>query len=220
MGKTMKKMNPRKIGKNRKRSLLITVISLVVVLAVVMGVLLFTLGERKGGEAQISAQETDETTDGNTQEGATQEGAQEGQESATTSLSIEDVTVPVIFINRRRNPFKPLVDMKSEIACSEQAPAPVQPAGGVVTLPPELDNTSQGSSPTVVSTVVTLENVFEENGELFARIVVGDQLFEKVAVGETFASYFKLLSLGEESGATLLYGDERFSFYQGQSIYW
>ena len=72
----------------------------------------------------------------------------------------------------------------------------------------------------VISREITLEGVFEENGNLYARLRVADKVFDRLAAGDTFAGNFKLLALGKDSGATILYGDERLTVYTGQSIYW
>jgi hypothetical protein len=127
-------------------------------------------------------------------------------------VNIEELQVPPLSIYRRRNPFKPLVNMEAP-----QQTAAATGTGGVVVVPNEIDPNSTNP---VISKVITLEGIFEENGNRFARIRVADELFEKVAKGEVFANNYKLLSIDGDSSATILYGDERFTIYVGQSLYW
>lgn len=209
MPNKVKKMSPRAIDSNRNKGFAITAAVLVAILVVVLGILVLTGGKGNDGKMGIVAQESEKKEEDTT--------------TPTTTLTLDQVEVPPLSINRRRNPFKPLTDQKSSISCEIEAAAPVEPlGGGVVTVPPELERGRSGDPAVteIVSTIVTLENVYDEDGKLFARVRVADQLFEKVAVGDSFALYYKLLALGRESGATLLYGDERFTFFVGQSIYW
>lgn len=203
MAQRVRKMKPKKVEGERTRAMLITVVALLVVLAVVMGIAVI-----KGGgsdvERGIVAQEDTAPSDS----------------APDNGLVITDVEVPGLSVYRRRNPFKPLIDLKSTIECVEEE-APITPlGGGVIQVPPELNPGVPESSPEIVATMVSLEEIREEGGTLFARVRVGDQLFEKVAVGDTFAENYRLLALGRETGATVLYGDERFSLFLGQSIYW
>jgi len=39
-------------------------------------------------------------------------------------------------------------------------------------------------------------------------------------VGDIFGDNYKLLAIGRDASATILYGDERFTIFVGQSIYW
>ena len=215
MPKKVKKMSPRSINVNRNKGFAITAAVLVVILVVVLGILIFTGGN--DSKREIVAQESEENSNGS-EESATPTTA------TTTGLSIEQVEVPPLSINRRRNPFRPLLDQKSRIECALEEVAPITPlGGGIVTVPPELERGHSGGPATeaeVVSTIVTLEDIFEEDGKLYASITVADQLFGKVVQGETFAESYKLLVLSRESGATILFGDERFTFFVGQSIYW
>lgn len=209
----VKKMSPRSIEGSGRKGLAVTVTVLVVVLAVVLGVLLVKGTGNDQNRKGIVAQE-DGTDSGTT--------GTDSSAPAATTLSIDEVEVPPLSVYRRRNPFKPLKDEKRAISC-DAPEGPVEPlGGGVVIVPPELERgtSSATAGAEVVSTVVTLEDIFDEDGQLYARIRVADQLFEKVATGDTFAENYKLLALGRESGATLLYGDERFTFFVGQSIYW
>lgn len=211
----VKKMRPREIEESRGKWLAITAGVLAILLVVVLGVLIFT-GSGGDGDRGIVAQESEEATPA----------AEEGAETTTTEgLTIEQVEVPPLSINRRRNPFRPLISMKQTISCEITESSPIEPlGGGLVTVPPELERGRTGPAetgePEVVSTIITLEDIYEEDSKLYASIRVADQLFSKVVEGETFAENYKLLVLDPASGATVLFGDERFSFYVGQSIYW
>lgn len=216
MTREVKKMSPKSIEASRNRGLAITAAILVAILVVVLGITVFTGGKDNNSKSRIVAQESEATP-----------AAEEGAETVTTEgLTIEEVQVPPLSINRRRNPFKPLIDKKSTITCELGESPPVQPlGGGLVTVPPELERGRTGDpaetgEPEVVSTIITLEDIYEEDGKLYASIRVADQLFSKVVEGETFAENYKLLVIDRVSGATVLFGDERFSFSVGQSIYW
>ena len=216
MPRKVKKMSPKVIDVNRNKGFAIIAAVLVGILVVVLGTLIFTGGKGNDGKKGISAQESEGDSTG----------SEEGETTTTTTgISIEQVDVPPLSINRRRNPFKPLLDKKRTIACEIEEAAPVEPlGGGIVTVPPELERGRTGPAetgePEVVSTIVTLEDIYEDDGKLYASIRVADQLFAKVVEGETFAENYKLLVLDRVSGATVLFGDERFSFFVGQSIYW
>ncbi|MBN2169350.1 MAG: hypothetical protein JW738_08905, partial [Actinobacteria bacterium] len=67
---------------------------------------------------------------------------------------------------------------------------------------------------------VRLEGVIEEDGTRFAQIRVMDQYFDKVAEGEVFGEYYKLVDITPNDIATILFGDEKFSIGVGQSMYW
>ena len=100
MAEKMKKMSPKRLGGNRKKGFIIAIVSLAVVLIVLTGVLLFTLGEQKGNDSGVVAQESEESTDGAAEEGTDSGETTEGQTqetTATSGMSIEDVQVPVIF---------------------------------------------------------------------------------------------------------------------------
>ena len=217
MTRKVKKMSPKAIDVNRNKGFAITAAVLVGILVVVLGTLIFTGDKGNDGKKGISAQESEGDSTG----------SEEGETTTTTTgISIEQVEVPPLSINRRRNPFKPLIDKKRTISCTIEESAPVQPlGGGIVTVPPELERGRTGDpaetgETEVVSTIVTLEDIYEEDGKLFASIRVADQLFGKLVEGDTFAENYKLLVLDRVSGATVLFGDERFSFFVGQSIYW
>ena len=209
MPERIKKMNPRKAVESRaggKRKVYFAV-SVVVLscLAIVLG-LVFAGGGDKS--KSIKAQSS----------GSAQ--AQSTPAAATTaSTGIEQVEVPPLSIYRRRNPFKPLVNMEEPTVPTTTATTGTGPAGGTVTVPPGL--VSGSSNPgDVVSRVTSLEGIYEQDGKMCARIRVADQVFENLATGDIFAEHYKLLSIGADSSATILYGDERIKVYTGQSIYW
>jgi hypothetical protein len=205
MPRTVKKMKPKRtLDRSEHRLRIIATVS-VLCLVFIIGIVLLT-GSGKGRKGAITAQTGQSAS---------------SQPSTSSSVNIESVQVPPLSVYRRRNIFKPLVSMESTQATSATGTAPTTggAGAGVITLPPELDATGQGAG-SVVSTAITLEGIFEQGGKLFARIRVGDNLFDKVAVGEVFGGNYKLLSIGKDSSATILYGDERFTIYAGQSLYW
>jgi hypothetical protein len=89
----------------------------------------------------------------------------------------------------------------------------------VVTVPPELANQTNAAGQ-VLSRSVTLNSITKRDGQMLASITIAGQAFDNIAAGQTFGNNFKLLSLDNNSGATILYGDERFTFAVGQSRYW
>jgi hypothetical protein len=136
--------------------------------------------------------------------------------SATSKLTIEQVQVPPLSIYRRRNPFEPLVNLESPSSTAGTTPG----VGGsrTVTVPPEL-RTGPNPAPETSSSALTLDGIFKQGDRLVARIRVGDQVFDSVPVGGTFGDHYKLLTVAGDSSATILFGDERFTIFTGQSIY-
>ena len=196
MAVEIKKMKPKSNGEKSEKRLAVAALVLGVCVALVLGIALATGGGRSRRIPHISAQDAS---------------APEASQPEPT-VKLEDVEVSPLSIYTRRNIFKPLVNMEVAAETTTGTGSPF------VVMPPQLDPDVPGG--TVVSTALTLESVFDEGGRLFARIRVGDQLFEKVAVGDTFAVNYKLLELRSDSRATVLYGDERFTISAGQSIYW
>lgn len=204
MPREIKKMKPRKAldaaAENRLRTL---AIAIVVCLVLVVGIVLAT-GSSKNKNKQITAQTS----------------APDSTSAPAQQQTIESVQVPPLSVYRRRNIFKPLVDMDAgQLVVTTATQGTGGTGAGVVTLPPELDITGREAG-SVISTALTLEGVVEQGGKLYARIRIGDTLFEKVGVGDVFGGSYKLLSLGKDSSATVLYGDERFTIFAGQSLYW
>ncbi len=205
MPRELKKMKPRRAADDGSERRLKTIAVIAVVcLVMVVGIVLAT-GSSKSKKTQIKAQTSAPAT---TSAPAQQE-------------TIESVQVPPLSVYRRRNIFKPLVNMEA----GQQVTTGTTTAGtggagpSVITLPPELDPSGREAG-SVISTALTLEGVVEQGGKLFARLRIGDTLFEKVAEGDVFGGNYKLLSLGKDSSATVLYGDERFTIFAGQSLYW
>ena len=179
-----RKMKPKKAaGEHENRLRAVAVIA--VVLALLITGIVIATGSSKSRKVQITAQDA---------QPATEQPAATGAEENT----IETVQVPPLSVYRRRNIFKPLVNMEPGAELGTAPGTVTAGAGGttpgVITLPPELDTTGSEAG-TVISTAVTLEGVVEQGDRLFARIRVGDTLYEKVGVGEVFGSYYKLLSL-------------------------
>ncbi len=204
-----KKMKPKRIENDENRKKSVIIIAGIVCVALLVGILI-AVGSG-GGKKEKSALKAQTETQ-----------VQSGQQTMTgttaqTTSALEQVMVPPLSIYRRRNPFKPLVNMDPV--------EPTQPTGtgqagsGYVTVPPEISNqTNQPGE--VLSRTITLESVHEEDGRLYARIRVADQLYDRVGVGDRFADNFKVLSLGSDGSATILYGDERITLYTGQTVNW
>lgn len=208
MPERIRKMNPRRAGESgaggKKKALLAASVVLLACLVIVLG-LVFAGGGDKS--KSIKAQSS----------GAVQ--AQSTPTAATTaSTGIEQVEVPPLSIYRRRNPFKPLVNMEEPTVPTTPTTG-TGPTGGTVTVPPALASGSNNPGD-VVSRVTSLEGVYEQDGKMYARIRVADQVFDNLAAGDVFAEHYKVLAIGADSSATILYGDERIKVYTGQSIYW
>jgi len=210
----VRKMRPKKVDDGQDQTIALVAVVAVACLALALSII-FIIGSGKGQKAgrRITAQ-----TSGTAQPAVTSSAAQ-------TTLTIEQVEVPPLSIYHRRNPFKPLLDMETEAAVttSTETTTPTTPgagASGVVTIPPQLVQLGREVPGEVVSRAITLEGVFRQEGKRFARIWVADKLFEKVAAGDTFGDNYKLLAIGRDASATILYGDERFTVFVGQSIYW
>lgn len=215
MPQEIKKMKPKRSVDSAEHRLRAIATVMVVSLLLVIGILAAT-SSSKGNKGAITAQTT-------TSQAAS-------SQPAASSSTIESVLVPPLSIYRRRNIFQPLINMDAGQTQATTTGGGVTGGGAtgggatgaadaVITLPPELD-ASGGAVGSVVSTAVTLDGVFSEGDELFARIRIGDQLFDKVAVGDVFGNNYKLLALGkDDSSATVLYGDERFTIFTGQSLY-
>ena len=213
----IRKMKPRNTDDSRNQTLTIVAVALVACLALALSII-FIIGSGKGQKAGrgITAQTSGTTASPSVTSSAAQ-----------TTLTIEQVQVPPLSIYRRRNPFKPLINMEQSAAIAPttttETTTPATPGAGqpgVITIPPQLEPPGSPSAGEVVSSAVTLEVVFEQDGNRFARIWVADRLFEKVAVGDIFGDNYKLLAIGRDASATILYGDERFTIFVGQSIYW
>ena len=80
----------------------------------------------------------------------------------------------------------------------------------------EGDDEGSSEDANVDGTTVRLEEVFEDAGEPRAQITVNARGYD-VAEGDDFASRFRLLDLTDRC-ATLLYGDQRFTLCEGETI--
>lgn len=216
MPDNLKKMKPKRVEGRPVNKLAIIAIAVVVVCGLVLGVVLLAGGSESNPERNITAQEeTEETPDTSAPDTSAPTTTPQ-----STEVTIEDIIVPPLSVYRVRNPFKPLINMEAQEASVSQQDIVVTGGAseGVVRVPPELREGETGTD--VASKIITLEGISEENGRLFARIRVVDQLYDKLAVGDHFADYYKLIGVGNDSSATILYGDERFTLFVGQSIYW
>lgn len=193
-------MKPKKSDSMSKRKKNIILVSSVLIAVLALGLLFIGSGGEKN-RGNITAQTSAPQTSG-------------AQTPATTQeTNVEDIIVPPLSIYRRRNPFKPLVNMEAP----EAAATTPTGTGGVVVIPPEIE---AGLSNPVVSRAITLGGITREKGKTYASIRVSDSVFDKVGVGDVFADNYKLISLGNDGTATILYGDERFTISVGQSVYW
>jgi len=211
MPQKIKKMRPKRIDEDNSSSVKIAWIVGAVGLCVLLvaGIAIATSGGNKGsGGIRAQGSTPTSTTPGTTPQTST---------PTASKLTIDQVQVPPLSIYRRRNPFEPLVNEEAQTTGT-------LPTGGgvaslnVVTVPPQLRTNSNGV-PETVSTAITLEGVTKQADASVARISVAGQVFDNVAVGQTFADNYKLLSIGGDSSATILFGDERFTIFTGQSIY-
>ena len=218
MASRVKKMGPRRIAdsgsSHRKRTfVLIGCGVLIACVTLAVGLALATGGG--GGKARnIAAQTAAQTTTAQTQATTPTTGAQ--------PPAVDQIEVPALSIYRRRNPFKPLVDMvgtNTTTGTSTPTTTGTGPGSGVVTVPSGLVS-GGNTAGSVISREITLDGVVTEGGIQYARLRVADQLYDRIAVGDTFGDNFKLLSIGAGSSATILFGDERMTVYTGQSIYW
>lgn len=136
--------------------------------------------------------------------------------TTTSKLTVEQVQVPPLSIYRRRNPFEPLVNLEAPLSTAETS----TPGGGARTINvPEQLRTGANPRPSTVSYAITLDGIFKQGDKYVAKIRVGDQLFDNVPVGGTFGDHYKLLTVAGDASATVLFGDERFTIFTGQSIY-
>ncbi len=211
MSQKIRKMKPRKQGEADSRSVRIAWVvgALGLCILLVAGVIIAT-GDDGRKNKRITAQE--ESTAPATPNAASS--------APTTKLTLEQVQVPPLSIYRRRNPFEPLVNMDSMSAGTSPGTPGTGVAGGsrVVRVPEQLRG-GTNPPPEVLSRAVTLDGVTRQDGKPLVRIRVGDELYDNISVGQTFGVNYKLLSVGDDSSATILYGDERFTVFTGQSIY-
>jgi len=197
-----KKMKPRRATDTVENRLRTVSIVMVLCLLMLIGILV-AVSTGKGKKSGLTAQTS---TQGTT------------SQPSTPTASVESIKVPPLTIYRRRNIFRPLVDMEAGQSQATTGGGTAGGAAAVITLPPELDATGSAAG-SVVSTAVTLESVSQEGDSSMARIRVGDQLYDKVAIGDVFGNNYKLLAIGNDSSATILFGDERFTIFAGQSLY-
>lgn len=211
MPQKIRKMKPKRQGETDNRSVKIawTIGAVGLCILLVAGIIIATGGNGKKAK-KITAQE----------ESSTPATPNTASSTPTTTLTLEQVQVPPLSIYRRRNPFEPLVNMDSMSVGS----APSNEGAGAVTgsrvvRVPEQLRSGANPPPEVLSRAITLDGISKQDGKPLARIRVGDQLYDNIAVGQTFGENYKLLSIGDDSSATILYGDERFTVFTGQSIY-
>jgi len=210
MSENLKKMKPKEMVEERSSAKLQTAIIIGVIgLAVLMGVA-FAIGSLGNGK-DLTAQQAGG-------QASTAAPGSSANPSAASTASFTSVEVLPISIYRQRNPFKPLVNMVAPVVTTTSAAAGAGEVA-VVTVPPELANQTNAAGQ-VLSRSVTLNSITKRDGQMLASITIAGQAFDNIAAGQTFGNNFKLLSLDNNSGATILYGDERFTFAVGQSRYW
>lgn len=209
MPQQFRKMKPKKASGEESRSLkfawIVGAVGLSILLVAGIAIATGGTGSKKKSDKRIMAQGETTTPSTTPATGSV----------PTTTLTIEDVAVPPLSIYRRRNPFEPLVNLEGE-----PSGVTTLPEGGsrVVSVPPELRSGSR-QTPATVSVAITLDGINKQGDKVFARLRVGDQVYDNVPVGGTFAEHYKLLSVSGEASATILFGDERFTIFTGQSIY-
>jgi len=122
-----------------------------------------------------------------------------GKPSASPSPSGNGQTVPAVYHGKvGRNPFKPLA--------AEAVPSSSPTPTGTAASPTP---TSGGTTPTAVSTYQVLLKSADVAGQK-ASFYVNGTLYSNVAVGDTFASVFRLDSVAGSKKSpyvTLTYGD-------------
>ena len=108
-----------------------------------------------------------------------------------------------------KNPFTPLASQAS----AEGSPTTTV-AGGSAT---SGRNGAAGASSAGVH--VALLDVLTDGDHVAARVRVDDTVFEKLAVGQTFAGNLKVISLSQSSECgSFLYGDDQFRLCKGQEV--
>jgi len=206
MAQQVKKMRPKRVDEKDSNSVKIAwVIGAVGLCVLLIAGIAVATGGKSNRNPAISAQGS---VNSNTPAASTPSTST----PTASKVTIEQVATPPLSIYRARNPFAPLVNLQQSTATGVGADVPV------VTVPPQL-RTGNNGVPETASTAITLEGVTKQGEQSVARISVGDQTFDGVAVGQTFGDHYQLLALGGDSSATILFGDERFTIYTGQSIY-
>ncbi|MHB8895124.1 MAG: hypothetical protein ACYC99_08125 [Candidatus Geothermincolia bacterium] len=207
----IKKMKPKRQGGDKPGSVKLAWIVGAAGLCILLiaGIIIATSGNGKKA-TKITAQETSP--------GSSTPAAPASSAPTTPKLTLEQVQVPPLSIYRRRNPFEPLVNMDAAGTAASAPTGAGATASRVVRVPEQL-RSGANPPPEVLSRAITLDGISKQNGKPLAKIRVGDQLFENIAVGQTFGEHYKLLSIGDDSSATILFGDERFTIFTGQSIY-
>ncbi|PKQ28441.1 MAG: hypothetical protein CVT63_02775 [Candidatus Anoxymicrobium japonicum] len=209
MSQRIKKMKPKSVDERNsetssvKIAWIVGAVGLCVLL--VAGIAIATGGGSRKNGAGIMAQASPAATPATTSSST----------PASSGLIIEQVQVPPLSIYKRRNPFEPLVNMETPmVESATQTGAGVR----VVNVPPELRR-GASSQDAIASTAITLDGILREGGNSFAKLRVGDQTFDRVEVGGVFGEHYKLLTVGGNASATVLFGDERVTIFTGQSIY-
>ncbi|MBN1288886.1 MAG: hypothetical protein JXA49_04535 [Actinobacteria bacterium] len=211
-GKT-RKMRPKGSWKIDDRKMAVLAMVMVTSVALVLGIVFFARGgDSKGKDAGTLAQAEGEKP-----------AAAPAEESTPT---IESLTVPPLSLYHERNIFRPLIDMvgsggggstESSGGAADQA---VESKAGGTVLAANPNINPSGGSDGMPSAEITIEGVVEEDGTRFLQVRVVDQFYDKVAEGEIFGDYYKLLDINPNEISTILFGDEKFSIGVGQSIYW
>lgn len=114
----------------------------------------------------------------------------------------EGKEVETFEIYQSKDPFDPLIVKQS---------TPAQPG---TTTPGE---STVPAAPVAGKNQITLLEIFTENNVEFASIQVGSTIY-KVKEGESFASNYKLVSIGSDK-ATILYGDDSATLKIGETIF-
>jgi len=207
MAEKIRKMRPKKqerdpAANSRKIAWLVAAVGLCALL--VAGIVIATSGSGNKKGRDIQAQVGAATTPS-------------GTTPSSAKVDIQQVEVPPISIFRARNPFEPLVNL--DPVDTTPVTAPTGASGSRVVVVPQQLRVGQNPAPEVLSRAVTLDGIAKSGGNETINVRVGNNAFNNIAIGQTFGENYKLLNVDSDSSATILYGDERFTLFTGQSIY-
>ena len=122
---------------------------------------------------------------------------------STTTTAPAAAAVETFQAFATKDPFSPLASDASS------AGSPTTTPGGAGAAAPAAPG----------GTHVALLDVFTDGDHAAARVRVNDTIFEKLAVGQTFAGNLKVISLSQSSDCgSFLYGDDQFRLCKGQEV--
>ncbi len=195
---------------------------------IVVGVIAFAVLSGGGDE------ETATSTTGATAPESTMEGG-ESEATGPATTGPEDVTPDdeTFDVFATKNPFEPVISEISDggvtgggtdggtggtTPTTSGTTSPTVPGATTTTLP----FTGGGGGGTVPSVepvapeAVALLDIFDENGQRMARVRVGSTVYT-VGVGDTFATSYRVVSIGDTC-AQFLFGDDPFELCEGEEV--